>query len=887
MSHPARLATLLLLATGLLSTAPAAVSSALPTPSAPEGEQSSFDAANRSLAEQSMSRACEGFREFLRKNPSSSLAREAKVKGHRACLSAGKASSDAMQDLRAVADDGQTDLPRALANLVLVERGESWASKGNRDRTFIALELLEAVARSSGGRWAKEARGGFFDTALRVMEQQSYNTKVMEELCERVLDLEPSARDRARARFIRARAWMQTGVKERMARAEKELREVGSGQTESASNALFFLGESKESAQQYPAALELYAQIQTRFNGTTSSVYDSARSRADTIKRPQLSLSVQYIEQPGVKPTVHVSFRNLPSATFVLRRADPLQQTPEAILGSTPMGAPGQEVKRWTRKLSEPAPYVPSSLEETLEVPGPGAWVVEASSGSERASDWLLITPLAMALKMAPEEAAVFVANATTGEAARNADVVLYARSYDNQTLYTRLQGRTDEQGLARIALKVPGRMQDLTAWASAGGQLTFARGYSNNRGSEEQREWLAYVLSDRSLYKPGEKVGAQLFLRSRANGPSSPVAGRAVRVRVYDAQSREAFSQELTTSAFGTAALEFPLPKDATLGQWRFLVDNVSGQSESLQQAPSLFRVEEFKPPEFIVSVEPSESPAPGKPIKVRITASRYSGGPVANANGRAIVTEQGYTHRWSRWADDVEVNEPYGYDEGDRYYGRRWQPTYRQVTLSFKTGPDGSAELELPKPQDAGDRSYQLQVFVTDASRREVSGSGTVNVSSTPVFVDVRSDRSLYKPGERIKLKLRAEDANGHAQSPPVELRLVRLEKDGTQSVILKRAAQLSGGLGEAVLDGDAVGAARIEVRKAGAPDNEPAYASTDVWLTSDVKPITPPNMGFALITDRAPLSVGGTIRALLVSPTAGGHALFTIEGHALHAA
>ena len=87
--------------------------------------------------------------------------------------------------------------------------------------------------------------------------------------------------------------------------------------------------------------------------------------------------------------------------------------------------------------------------------------------------------------------------------------------------------------------------------------------------------------------------------------------------------------------------------------------------------------------------------------------------------------------------------------------------------------------------------------------------------------------------------------------------------------------------------MLDGDAVGPPASRCAARSAPDTEPAYASTDVWLTSDVKPITPPDLGFTLLTDKAPLSVGGTVRALVVTPTAGGHALFTIEGHGLHAA
>jgi hypothetical protein len=888
--HPARLAALLLLITALSAEAATAV----PTPSAPAEDQAAFDRANRFLSEQSMSRACDAFRELLRQRPSSELAREAQVKGARACLRAGRDSSEALQTLRKLAEEGPVDLPRALAHLTLAEQGETWTSKGNKDRTAVALEQLEAVARDSGGRWAREAKGLFFRMAFERMERQSWETATVEKLCERVLALEPSATERARARYLRALSWQREGGKERLQRMEKDLLELGQGQTEFADDALYTLAERREAESQYTAALELYDQILSRFDGTTSNVRDRARSRAEEIRRPRLSVSAQYIELPGTRPVLRISFRNLKEVTLTLRRAEPLQQAAQAVMESWPLGTPGPEVKRWTRKLSEPGPHVPGTLEEPLELTGPGAWSVEVTDGKQTAKDWLLVTPLAMALKIAPNEVAVFVTDAVTGEAAKSADVAVFASSYDSDRRYTRAQGRTDENGLARIPLKIQGRLQDVTAWASAGGVLTFARGSPNGYASDEQREWLAYVMTDRTLYKPGETVGAKLFLRSRANGPSSPVPNRTVRVRVYDAQSREALVKELTTNDFGTAAFQLPLGKDATLGQWRTHVENVGGSYLSLQQSNSTFRVEEFKPPEFQVKVEPVGSPAAGKAVKVRITASRYSGGPVANANGRAIVTERGYSHQWGRWEDDPASEPDYGYGYGydddyyggypGRSYGQPWQPTYRQTTLTFKTGPDGSVEVELPKPEDTGDRTYTVQVFVTDASRREVTGSGTINVSSTPFFVDVRSDRYLYKPGEPIKLKLRSEDANGRAQSPAVALRLVRLDKDGNTSTILERAAQLRDGRAEATLDGDAVGPVRIEVR---APNEQTVYAFTDVWLTSDVKPLVPPQAGFQLLTDRAPLAVGGTVRALAVTPNPNGHVLFTIEGQALHAA
>ncbi len=882
MLHPARLTAQVLLVAGLLFTYMAAAAPSIPPPRAPASVQSAFDAADRLLAEESMARACDAFQEFLSKHPRSAVEAEAKVKATRACLKAGRGPSNAIQELRELAD-GPVSLPTALAHLTLSEHGDDRIPKSNQARFPTALEQFETVARRSSGRWVREARALFFRISLQRIEQQSWNVQVVEKLSERVLALEPSAQDQAHALYLRAITWQRSGNQERLLQVEKDLLAVGNGKTEFADDALYALGQQQERASQYPAALDFYAQIRSRFNGTTSNVYDDARYRIDEIKRPQLSLSTQYIELPGATPKLQLSFRNLTEVTLTLRRGEPLQQSADKLLNSAPLGTPGEVVRRWTRKLSAPGPHVPSSLEETLELPGPGAWSVEASSAGLSTSDWVLVTPLAMVLKVAPTEVAVFVADAMTGKAAKGAEVVLFVNSYDRQTRYTRLQGRTDDAGLARIPLKISGRVQDLAAWANADGLLTFSRGWSSGQGSEEQREWLAYVMTDRPLYKPGETVGAKVFVRSRATGPSTPVPNRSVRVRVYDAQSREALVKELTTNGFGTAAFQLPLGKDATLGQWRVQVETVGGDSLYLQQANNLFRVEEFKPPEFVVAVEPLGTPTLDKPVKVRITASRYSGGPVANAAGRAIVTEKGYAHRWGRWEDDVDDEE-----EGPRYrHWRRWQPMYRQTTLTFKTGADGSAELEMPKPENAEDRSYEIQVFVTDASRREVTGNGTINVSSSPFFVDVRSDRTLYKPGERIRLKLRAEDANGRVQSPAVELRLLRLEKSGRQSVILTRAVQLQAGRAEAVLDGDAVGAARIELRRPQAPEAEPALASTDVWLTSDVKPLVPPDRGFQLLTDRAPLSVGGTVRALLVTPTEGGHVLFTLEGHGLHAA
>ncbi len=92
-----------------------------------------------------------------------------------------------------------------------------------------------------------------------------------------------------------------------------------------------------------------------------------------------------------------------------------------------------------------------------------------------------------------------------------------------------------------------------------------------------------------------------------------------------------------------------------------------------------------------------------------------------------------------------------------------------------------------------------------------------------------------------------------------------------------------KLANGVGVVKLDADALGPVRIEAR-ASQEKEAGVLAQSDVWLTNEAKPMMPEGYGFQLFTDKAPLRVGQTVRALLVTPIASGHALFTIENEHL---
>jgi uncharacterized protein YfaS (alpha-2-macroglobulin family)/TolA-binding protein len=825
----------------------------------------SFEAANRFLAEQSFSKACDGFEAFLKASPSSPLAREATAKRAWACWRLGKRNGST--ELTTLADTGEKDFARAYA---------AWALSQQGYRNFEQAMPLLQQATKSDGRVGAEARAMLVAGALRQLNGSVYDPAQADRSAAVVLEVSENENERAQARFLRAQVLLRN--EPTSSRAEKELTEVGSGKSDFADDALYALGQFREGREKYADALSIYDGIVKRFSPTTSNRYENARSSAEGIRRPVLSVSAYQVALPGLKVPVQLSWRNVRALQWSLRRVDPFQPRGPSLDSVTAFAGTGTVEKTWNETVEVKVPYAPGSRSFELEVPGPGLYVLEATGdGQHVANDLVLMTQTAVITKSDRKGVHVFVVDAETGKAQGGAEVVLFDSSSRE-----RLSARTDATGLAIVPVKDANHGQYI--WTKAGPNLAFAQAGSAYSSSWNRQE-LAYVMTDRPLYKPGEPVGLKLFLRTREQGPSTPIAERGVTLIVRDPNGKELASTPLTTNAFGTASTSVTVPKNATLGAFSLYVTspNTSYQSPSMQ-----FRVEEYKPPEATVSVTPVGAPKPGEPVKLKVTAKYYSGGPLTGASGRAVVTVTSWTHQFGPWPDDADRDDAPGDDEGyddEMPYrrDRRWQPYYGPLathTLVFKTGSDGTAELEVPASLNAEvDLQVTAQVFVTDASRREVQGSGTARLSRAPFFVDVRSDHFLYRPGEKVTLRLRAEDANGRPASPEVLVRLVRISEGSSQGAkIAEVRTRLVDGRGLAQLDADALGPVRVEVVDADAAGTQ--RATTDLWLTSDTKPIPPPGPGFQLLTDRAPLAVGQVLRALVVTPQPGGHVWLTLE-------
>ncbi len=816
-------------------------------------QDASFDTADKYLRESSFSRACDGFTTFLKATPASPLAREATAKRAMACLKIGKGSY--YSELKEVADKGEKDFARAYAAWALAERG---------DRTFAAALPLLKQAAGGNDRPAIQARELFVRGALLEMERNSYDRAKLNSLCEDIQSVSTSANDKAHARLMRARSYLQ-GDQKSAAAGEAELNLLGEGNSGFADDALYELGSRRENEQKFPAALEIYGAISKRFSPSTSNVRESAESRAAEIRRPWITLSIGWIELPGMKPQVSASFRNVANAKWSVRKIEPSEQSKELAQSGEDalLQAAGTIVSTWESKLSTPGPHAQGASSFELDVKEPGAYVLEVKAdGKHVHRAFALVTQHVTVVKVGKDSAVTFTVDAETGKAVAGAEATLFVHDYDGRVAHDRLTAQADETGVARFDLRKYKRPQ-VTVWVKSGAHWSWARANSGYYHSNDEQA-LGWVLTDRPLYKPGETVNFKIFLRTRNDGPSVPVKGEKFTFHVRDASGKELGKPELTTNAFGTATYAVKLGKQAQLGTYSFYLSN---NQRSYQLGISGFRVEEYKPPEYTVAVTPVGNPKPNGSAKFKVAASFFFGGPVASAAGRAIVSVRSWTHQWKPWPEDLaQANSGTypGRGEGDGYGSRYpYVQQLAQLTLKFKTGADGTAEVEVPPTSGAEHHpgiTWDIQVFVTDASRREVQGRGAVNASAQPYFVDVRTDRFLYKPGEKVQLKFRAEDANGRPESPELVAQLVKITQTGVGASIAQKKVKLDRGTGTASLDADALGPVRVEVRAAGAASDAPVLASADLWLTNDAKPMIPPNAGFALV------GVSGRIRESL---------------------
>ena len=212
-------------------------------------------------------------------------------------------------------------------------------------------------------------------------------------------------------------------------------------------------------------------------------------------------------------------------------------------------------------------------------------------------------------------------------------------------------------------------------------------------------------------------------------------------------------------------------------------------------------FRVEEYKKPEFEVTIDaPAEPVMLGEKVEAVIKAKYYFGAPVTNAKVKYKVLRTSHTERWYPIC-------PWDWFYGPGYwwfaYDYWWYPGFKDwgcprpipfwwprmqmppelvAEHEAMIGPDGTLKVQIDTAVAKAihpnvDHSYQITAEVVDQSRRTIVGQGNVLVARKPFTVYGWVDRGYYRVGDTIAAHFSARRLDGKPVQGKGTLQLLKI--------------------------------------------------------------------------------------------------------------
>ncbi|MFH0946880.1 MAG: MG2 domain-containing protein [Planctomycetota bacterium] len=478
----------------------------------------------------------------------------------------------------------------------------------------------------------------------------------------------------------------------------------------------------------------------------------------------------------------------------------------------------GKRVAQWEQKLEPAADHHERRITLATPLSAAGAYLLTSKMEDGNTSKIVLwVADMTIAQKLLDQGTWYFVADAVNGTPIEGATVEFVSyrsvRQEGNRYSVTlkEFAEHTDRDG--QVVLKesdLPRGQSWLAVAHTETGRLAYL-GFAGvwyqpyEKGQYQSRR--TFTLSDRPVYRPDQTVHFKCWLGTPRydNDDPSEFAGREVALEIKNPRNETVLKEKYTCDAYGGLAGSLELPVGAVLGNYRFEVDGSSAGG---------FMVEEYKKPEFEVSVEtPSRPVALGEKLNVKVAARYYFGAPVVQATVSYKVLRTTATRTWfpdAPW--DWLYGKGYwwfGTDSswypGFRHWGCLppappwWGGSYEQPEVVAEgeapIGADGTLQIEIdsgPALALMGDRDhrYAITAEVTDQSRRTIVGHGSVSATREPFQVTVWTDGGHYQVGDPIEAHAAARTVDGKPVSGTGTLNLYRIRytKDGPDEILMR---------------------------------------------------------------------------------------------------
>ncbi len=822
--------------------------------------------AEREYAEKSFSRAHDLYEQAAKVAPEG----EKRWVAFRLAETALRAASAAGNELPA-------DAQQSLAELI--------AKTAHDDVWVAANETLAEVTRDAqwfraaldywaGSSDLPRARRHYLDLVWKWVGEENEIWSVPRDVLVSAVQIAEEPGDRARARYILARQYLATGQPADRERALELLEEIAAigRKSELYDDALFLLASSQ--GNDYARALELYRRILREFKAGESEFRDDAEQQIASILAVNLQASVSGTFVPESEQELYLAWRNVKQIELTVRSVD-LTKVNRAQYREwmDELPADGAVVRRWTYDTNDSGEHIPGSARVPIEPKLPiGAYVLTARGEKETSKQFLLVTDAHIVVHSGMEHVDVFVSDVSTGQPIPNARVHVVHQT-DRENKYVTTDGQTNADGLMHIK-RVAGTGPMLVTVA-AGARQAFHQIWSSwYTGRDTTAQWRIYAFTDRPAYRPKETVQWKMIARVREREQWTTPANAQLDYFITTPRGEKIVKGAATLNAFGSFWGELPLTDSMPLGIYT-ITFHERGNENGFRGSAQLFRLEEYKLPEFQVKVDTPEGKQYrlGDQIEATIEATYYFGGPVANATVEAVVYQQPFYRWWYPWRRYDWYYAPPMPDNGGTIISRQ----------TLTTDASGRAILRIDTPRDGVDSTYRIEARVVDASRREVRGEGNVRVMRQRYSVLAVAEHHVHRPGDSVSVDFKAIDANDKPVQTTGTVKVVRRQwkkRYVDEEVLTTKLTTNAKGEATLTFTPKTTGYYAIQWRSDDGPRaRDVVTTQTAVWVTDRATTeLGYHASGLDLILDKDTVRLGDTASLIVVTPASGRWVVFS---------
>ncbi len=419
------------------------------------------------------------------------------------------------------------------------------------------------------------------------------------------------------------------------------------------------------------------------------------------------------------------------------------------------------------------------------------------AEGRRNAQAIIQLTDIGLAWKFTDKSALVFAFSCQTGKPMPGVNLAIYGEDAERMEDVV-----TGADGMATISRNEEVRHLNATIAKDSYtvafdetlaqvGMWHFPVRHSWMKSLPETRR--AFLFTERSLYRPGEKVRIKGIVRDQLGNAIALSKKSPARIVIIDPEEKEIFSQSVELSALGSFDLTYTLP-DSKTGEHFIKLEfpeelKIAETTEdwetqiALEQSASFtlpLQVEEFRRNTFEVTQKVDVPKIGAEDITAKLAATYYQGQPVAAGSSSTFTQVTDINPYPERYRDFLFGNHrvddwKYWYN----YFGYRDRDDDNEVTSSSFDSKQvlsqeglGEISVKIPKGEFPTTREVSIATEVTDANNQTLTVKSSATVHPAALYAGISRIDRLIRVGEEMPFRIVITDTEGNPAKDVVNI-------------------------------------------------------------------------------------------------------------------